>query len=69
MVIKIKLEKLLKDRGISVYALARDAGVAYSTAHHLVKGKTSRIDLATLDAICRALNVQPGEVFERSDHK
>jgi DNA-binding Xre family transcriptional regulator len=48
---------------LTIKALAARAGVAYHTAHALYTGRATRIDLATLDRMCTALQVEPGELF------
>jgi transcriptional regulator with XRE-family HTH domain len=49
-------------RGLSVRALAREAGVAFSALHRIEAGKTSP-RLVTLEAIAGALGVTVVELF------
>ena len=37
----------------------------YTTAHAIYHNKATRVDLATLDALARALGIEPGELLER----
>ena len=46
-------------------ALAERAGVAYNTAHALYTARATRVDLDTIDRICAALQVEPGDLFIR----
>ena len=63
MVITLRVGELAEQKGLNVKELAERAGVAYGTAHALVKGHVTRIDLETLDRICVALEVTPGDVL------
>lgn len=63
MPIKIRIGELAREQGLTIKALAERAGVAYNTAHTLYTSRATRIDLDTLDRICDALQVKPGDIF------
>lgn len=42
------------------------AGLGYTTAHAIYHNHTARVDLATLDALARALDCTPGELIGRA---
>lgn len=65
MPVKMRIGELTKQQSLTIKALAERAGVAYNTAHALCTGRATRIDLDTLDRICAALRVEPGELFIR----
>ena len=65
MAIRLRIGELTKQQGLTIKALAERAGVAYATAHALATGRATRIDLDTLDRMCGALQVGPGDVFVR----
>ncbi len=65
MPVKMRIGELTKQQSLTIKALAERAGVAYNTAHALCTGRATRIDLDTLDRICAALRVEPGELFVR----
>ncbi len=65
MPVRMQIGELARHQGLTIKALAERAGVAYNTAHALYTGRATRIDLDTLDRICTALRVEPGEVFIR----
>jgi len=65
MPVSIRIGELAKAQGLTIKALAERAGVAYNTAHSLYTGRATRIDLDTLDRMCAALEVQPGDLFIR----
>ena len=62
--IENKLSRLLGERRMSISELQRRTGLAYTTLHALYHGRTDRIDLDTLDRICRALGVGVGDILE-----
>jgi putative transcriptional regulator len=62
--IVVRLLELLRARGITLLEIHRRTGVSYSALHALARGKTSRLDLATLDKLCAALGVGVGDILE-----
>jgi putative transcriptional regulator len=68
-VIKINLSRILGERRISQRKLAEMANVRPNTISAIYNEKVQRIDLDVLDRICKALNVQPGDILERIDDK
>ncbi len=65
MPVSLRIGELAKHQGLTIKALAERANVAYNTAHALATSRATRIDLDTLDRICAALDVEPGDVFVR----
>src|SRR5215510_9723390 len=61
----ITLEEMLKARGVSLYAVARDSRVPYVTLQRLVqnKGKQSSIDLSVLSRLCTTLDCTPNDLL------
>ena len=45
--------------------LAERAGVHYVTISGIWKNASKRVDLETLDKLCKALDCEPGDLFER----
>jgi DNA-binding Xre family transcriptional regulator len=66
-VIKIQLKALLGGR--SLYWLSVQSKVRWSTINALAKGKTRRLDMDVLNAICEALDCQPGDLMVRVESK
>jgi putative transcriptional regulator len=67
-VIKFKIDEVAKQRGIEkIQHLVNKTGLNYNTVHWLWLNRATRIDLNTLDKICRALSAQPGELMEWID--
>jgi putative transcriptional regulator len=65
--IKIELEKLLAGR--SLYWLSQETGIRWATLSAMAAGKARRLDLKALDAVCKALDCQPGELLVRVERR
>lgn len=63
-VIENRLSRILGERRMSIAELARKTGAPYTSLFELYHGRAKRVDLKTLDRICRALDVQPGDILE-----
>jgi putative transcriptional regulator len=68
-VLTVRIDELLKKRGKSRYWLAKITELTPLTISKLAKGKTSGIEFATLEVICRALECQPNDVLQLSEEK
>ena len=64
MAIKVNLDLLLVQRKVSLTQLAEEVGITLSNMSLLKTGKVRGIRFNTLDAICRTLDCQPGDVLE-----
>lgn len=64
MAIIINIDVMLAKRKMSVTELAEHVGITIANMSVLKNGKAKAIRLSTLDAICKALNCQPGDVLE-----
>lgn len=69
MSIRIDLDVMLARRKMSMTELSSRVGVTMANLSILKNGKAKAIRFSTLDAICRALDCQPGDilVYERED--
>lgn len=68
MAIILRLDRVMADRKISLNDLAAKVGIANVNLSKIKTGKISAIRFSTLEAICEALNCQPGDILEyRSD--
>lgn len=65
--IKVAIDELLAQRHLTIKKLAEIAGLRYQTVFDFVKGNTQGVDWTTLDAVCRALDVQPGDILRWHD--
>lgn len=60
----LRLDRMLAERKISSKELAGRMGISQVNMSRIKTGKVSAIRFSTLDAICRALDCQPGDVLE-----
>lgn len=67
MSIIINIDVMLAKRKMSVTELSEKVGITMSNLSILKNGKAKAIRLTTLDAICRALDCQPGDLLEYAD--
>jgi len=66
---KVRIAELLEKRGKTQYWLAKETGLTPLTISKLVKGKTSGIEFATPEVICKALSCQPNDVLQVGGEK
>lgn len=64
MAIIIRLDRMMADRKISLNELAEQVGMTNVNLSNLKNGKMKGVRFETLDAICKALRCQPGDLFE-----
>ena len=64
MAIIINIDVMLAKRKMSVTELAEKVGITMANLSILKNDKAKAIRLSTLDAICRALDCQPGDILE-----
>ena len=68
MAIIINIDIMLAKRKMSVTELAEKVGITMANLSILKNGKARAVRFSTLEAICKALNCQPGDILEyRSD--
>lgn len=60
---------MLEKRKMSSAALAEKVGITPANLSILKTGKAKAVRFSTLEAICRALECQPGDVLEYSDEQ
>jgi putative transcriptional regulator len=66
MGIRIRLDRVLVERQISLTELAGRVGITIANLSILKTGKARAIRFSTLDALCRELRCQPGDLLERT---
>lgn len=62
--ITIKLDSILKDKGITAKELCRSVGITEANMSILRSGKAKGIRFETLDSICKYLDVKPGDLID-----
>ena len=64
MAIIINIDVMLAKRKMSVTELTEKVGITMANISVLKNGKAKAIRFSTLEAICEALECQPGDVLE-----
>ena len=67
MAITVRLDVMLARRKVRSTDLARAIGITEANLSMLKSGKVKGIRFSTLDAICRYLDCQPGDILEFED--
>jgi len=65
----VNVDVMLAKRKMSSAALAEKVGITPANLSILKTGKAKAVRFSTLEAICRALECQPGDVLEYSDEQ
>ncbi len=64
MAIVVNVDVMLARRKMSCGELAEKVGITPANLSILKTGKAKAVRLSTLDALCRALECQPGDLLE-----
>jgi putative transcriptional regulator len=64
MAIIINIDVMLAKRKMSVTELAEKVGITMANISVLKNGKARAVRFSTLEAICKALECQPGDILE-----
>ena len=64
MPIQLNLDKVMADRGISLTDLAERVDITLANLSILKTNKAKAVRFSTLEALCRELKCQPGELLE-----
>ena len=66
MSIEVNLDVMLAKRKMSMTELSEKVGITMANLSILKTGKAKAIRLSTLEAICEALDCQPGDILSFS---
>lgn len=69
MAIILRLDRVMADRKISLNELSEKVSISNVNLSNLKTGKVKAIRFSTLDAICKVLECQPGDILEYQDDK
>ncbi|WP_165995636.1 helix-turn-helix transcriptional regulator [Bacillus sp. Cs-700] len=64
MAIIINIDVMLAKRKMSVTELSGKVGITMANLSILKNGKAKAVRFSTLEAICKALECQPGDILE-----
>ncbi|MFA7634865.1 MAG: helix-turn-helix transcriptional regulator [Bacillota bacterium] len=68
MAIIVRVDRVLADRKMTLTELSRRVDITLANLSNLKTGKAKAIRFSTLDAICEALDCQPGDILEHSPY-
>jgi putative transcriptional regulator len=68
MEIIVNIDVMLAKRKMSVTELTEKVGITMSNLSILKNGKAKAIRFSTLEAICKALDCQPGDILEYKNY-
>ena len=63
----VNIDVMLAKRKMSVTELSEKVGITMANLSILKNGKARAIRFSTLEAICKALDCQPGDILEYRD--
>lgn len=69
MAIIINLDVMLAVRKMSLTELSEKVGITMANLSILKKGKAKAMRFSTLNAVCKVLDCQPGDILEFRDIK
>ena len=64
MAIILRLDRMMADRKMSLNELAEHVGISNVNLSKIKTGKVNGVRFSTLNAICKALDCQPGDILE-----
>ena len=64
--IRVHLDKLLAERGMTLTELSERVGVSVVNLSVLKNGRAKAIRFSTLAALCRELDCQPGDLISHT---
>ncbi len=67
MPVTVKLDDLLQARGMTLTGLSQAVDITMANLSILKAGKAKAIRFSTLEAICRVLDCQPGDILAFTD--
>jgi putative transcriptional regulator len=67
MPIIINLDLILEKRNMKSYELAEGIGITNANLSILKTGKAKAVRFSTLEAICKVLECQPGDILEYTE--
>ena len=65
--IKLHLSRLMGERRLKIADVVRDTGISRTALTRLYHEKVERLDLGTLEILCRYLDVDISDMLELSD--
>jgi putative transcriptional regulator len=67
MPIRLRLDEMMEKRHVSLTHLAEGVGITLANLSILKTNKAKAVRFSTLEALCRELGCQPGDLLEYTD--
>lgn len=67
MAIIINLDVMMAKRKVGLTELAKEVDITLANLSILKNNKAKAVRLSTLDAVCKALQCQPGDILEYAE--
>ena len=67
MSIRVTLDRLLEERGMTLTELSERVGLTLANLSILKTNKARAVRFTTLDALCKVLDCQPGDLLVYED--
>ena len=64
MAIILRVDEVMAERKMSLRKLSEEVDICCTNLSKIKTGQSKAIRFSTLDAICKALNCQPGDILE-----
>lgn len=68
MAIRVTIDVMLAERRMSVGELAAKVGITPANISILKNNRARAVRFSTLEALCEALDCEPGDLLRREDH-
>lgn len=66
MAVQFRLREVIEAKDTNQSELSRNSGVSFATINRMCTNATRQVSLDIIDSLCAALDVQPGDLFERT---
>ena len=67
MTIQVTLDRMLERRGMTLTELSERIGITLANLSILKTNKARAVRFSTLEALCRELDCQPGDLLSRQE--
>ena len=62
--LKLRVEEILEERGITKYALYKELGMSYQNFQRMITNQTKSIRYAAIETMCIFFQCTPNDLFE-----
>lgn len=62
--IKLRVQELIKAKGITKYALYKQLGMSYQNYNKMINNETKSIRYEMIEALCVIFDCEPNDLFE-----